>query len=571
MKVRKVGITNKLIICIVVLFLAADAVLGYFIYSKAEGILIEQIKSKALGIASSVAVGVDGSVLVAVQPGDEETEEYKKISNALLEYTDRTGVEFVYTIRNSAAGGMEYAIDAAIGEEASMIGDQFDDDEAAPALSGTSVTSSEPYTDEWGTHISAYSPIYVDGKAVAAAGVDVSMEWVQEQTAALLRQIILICTIVIAAVSLIVFVLLNLILKRNFVMLNDKIVELTAGEGDLTKEIKVQSGDEFEVIGGNVNKLIEFIRNMLMSIHTESNRLNSASSNIANNVRGARGDADSISETMSDMSAMMQNTSASINEISELVGDISSSFEDISKEIDGGRAFAHEVKDSADEIGRNAEKQRRMTETKVAGMAEAVAEKIERSKAVSQIEDLTGNIIAIADQTNLLALNASIEAARAGEAGRGFAVVATEIGDLASNSQAAASEIKTVSSEVISAVNELSAEAEDMIKFVNETTMSGLDDLARISEEYLNSAQRITEMMERFATATSQMSSNIDNIRSSADSVNQAVEEAADGVTRTAQRTIEMSDNMSKIDDDAVASNEISDGLKAQVGRFKLQ
>ena len=55
------------------------------------------------------------------------------------------------------------------------------------------------------------------------------------------------------------------------------------------------------------------------------------------------------------------------------------------------------------------------------------------------------------------------------------------------------------------------------------------------------------------------------------DALNHSVEDAADGVSRTAQRSIEMSDNMSRIDEDATASNEISDGLKAKVGKFKLQ
>ena len=571
MKVRKISITTKLIIGVIALFLVSSVILGVVSYTKSKQMLEDQIKQNGQNIAKSAASVIDGSIVDSVKNGEEETDDYLKVSYILTDFLENGGVEYVYTIRPSDEfeTGMEYSVDSQM-DDASAIGDIFEDEEAAPALSGEVVSNKEPYTDAWGTHISSYAPVYSDGKIVGAVGVDMSVAWIQEQTGQLLRNILTACIIVFVAGSAFLIVL-SRTLGNRFSILNEKIGELTNGNGDLTMQIDLNSGDEFEVIGENVNKLIVFIREMLLSINTDSNRLNEASASIATNVKDARGDAESISDTMTDMSSTMQQTAASLNEINELMAEITTSFEDIVKEIDGGRGFSREVKSSAMQTGEEAQRERGTTEQKVAAMAENVSEKIEQSKAVSRIEDLTGNIIAIANQTNLLALNASIEAARAGEAGRGFAVVASEIGELASNSQAAASEIQAVSAEVISAVNELATEAESLLAFVNETTLEGFSDLVKISDEYKQSAERIDEMMERFAESSEQIRSNIERIQDSTDMVNSAVEDAAQGVTKTAERSIEMSNNMSRIDEDAMASSEISNELKVEVGKFKLE
>ena len=128
-----------------------------------------------------------------------------------------------------------------------------------------------------------------------------------------------------------------------------------------------------------------------------------------------------------------------------------------------------------------------------------------------------------------------------------------------------------MSSEVIATVNELAEESQRLITFVNETTLESLSDLVETSEEYKNSAERISEMMVNFAEISDSIQVNIDRIRESAETVNSVVEEAANGVADNAERSAVMTDNIGRIDEEAMASSEISNELNAEVGRFKLQ
>ena len=159
MKVRKLSITNKLIIGVIFLLLVSDVVLGAVTYAKAHDILIDQIKRTIESVSATAAEGLNGSIIVAVQPGDEETRDYLSISNKLTKYMERADVEFVYTIRPNGKGGIEYAIDAQLDDPA-LIGDEFEDDEAQPVWSGKTVSSSEPYTDAWGTHVSIQPDLF---------------------------------------------------------------------------------------------------------------------------------------------------------------------------------------------------------------------------------------------------------------------------------------------------------------------------------------------------------------------------------------------------------------------------
>ena len=571
MKVRKISMSTKVLLIVAILFLASDITLGVFLYQKSYEVTLSQVRENAGHIASCAADIVDGRLLDEIHTHDDiGNDAFNTIYDQLTTFYEYGGVEYCYIVRKDP-NGFNFVIDSDP-ENPGLPGDSFDTDaeDLNKAMTGVLSVNEKPYTDEWGGHISAYCPIFVDGQIVGIATVDTSTELIDDMVGAILTDTIIICVIVFVIGAAILF-LLSRSLKKGFVTLNNKVVELTSGDGDLTKKIEITSGDEFEVIGNNINELLSFIRGILVSISQNSRLLSTSSAAIAENLDEAQNSAANVSTTMDDMSRTVQNTSDSLNEINDLVNNITEAFDGVVKQIEEGRQFSSGIRSQAIDIGSKASSDKESAEDKVEEMSRLVQEKIDQSKSVEQIDVLTENILSITEQTNLLSLNASIEAARAGEAGKGFAVVASEIGSLATDSAEAASQIQKVSAEVIAAVNALADEAREMIEFIKGPAIKGYADLVDTSDNYKDSAERFDSMMTEISELTSNIKTDIATIQNSTDQVSRALVDAADGVNRVAEQSRDMTNNMKSIDSDANSGRDVSNALSDAVGKFKLE
>ena len=523
-------------------------------------------------IAAKVAVGQIDASVADLKPGDEGSQEYEGMLQALLDAKHTCSVAYLYTLSTDGSA-VFYGIDTDETGNRSAIGETFEYqyEELRPVFEGEVYVQDYIDSTEDGDLITAYVPIRDEGNRVAAVlGSDYDASEIVERLGNIRVRMLQIG----AAGVLIAIIILNLIVRtitRSLWTVNKKIYELVHNEGDLTQTLHVKTGDEMELMADNVNELLKYIREIMLRISDNSGKLNESTKIVFGNLKNAGGNIMEVSATMEQMSAAMEESTATLNQISESMEAVYTNINYISEQAETGNHYAEKIEEKADKVYRYAEEEQNNAHALVKELADSVNEKIRKSKSVEEINLLTENIISITGQTNLLALNASIEAARAGEAGKGFAVVADEIGKLASNSANTAAQIKQVSTQVISAVEGLALEAEKMLQFMEETAMEGYRKLLGSSQEYREDAQNIHGMMEKFAEDSEQLDQSVNKMKEALQAVSTAVEENAKGIVNVSEVSAQLTESMGDIENRADLNKKIGEQLEKEVGKFKLE
>lgn len=571
-KVRKLSIRWKILIPATIMIIVMCAVIGVNSYIRIKTGMIQLGVEEAQMAAAIAGFVVDGDSLSHVGTGFENTQEYQDNLTALRQIQSLCGIAYLYTLHTDDNARLYYGIDTDDSAGHQNPGNPFDGEyaEFSNVFAGQEYVQDYIDKTEDGILISAYLPIKDStGKVVAVLGCDYDASYVLDRIEGARNSIFQISGLCLILALLILNVIVNRIM-RSLNKVNRKIYDLAHNEGDLTQKLDISSGDELELISGNVNTLLEYIRGIMLHISSNSTELGTSTGTIAESLVSAKDNISDISASMEEMSAAMEETSASLSQVDESVLHIMDSIGNISTKASSERDSASEITEKVQTIYESAQRDRAEAARQAAEMSKSMSERIERSKAVEHIDTLTAEIINITDQTSLLSLNASIEAARAGEAGRGFAVVASEIGSLADNSARAAEGIQRVSQEVIRAVNELADESERMIRFMNETAMAGYERLLDNSTNYKNDVGRLSETMNNFADVSMRLNSSIDNIKEAVGAVNIAVAESAKGIVGVTEMASSMTVSMESIKDEAESNRDIAGQLESEVGKFKL-
>ena len=571
-KTRGLSIRSKVLVPTAVMVAVICCCMALLFKSRMETDMISTGAEMAVYVGNLAEDKLNGNLIEKLEPGWENSAAYMAVANAMTNALNGSSVKYMYTLY-AENGKVYYGVDLDT-DDRQPIGTEFEEPYSLlkPVFEDGEVVKSDKIEtiSKDCSVISAYVPIYDNKmKIVGAIGCDYEASNIVAAVNETNRSIVLIGITFFVIAVLLFGLIINRIIK-NLWNVDDRIYDIVNSNGDLTQTIQIHTGDETECIAGHVNELLAYMRQIMSSISDNSKKLNDSSENVVSNLKYTQSGVSELSTTMEEMTATMEETTSSLNRINESVNEVFQFIEQINNRSKDGDALSDEIKESAQKIQTNAIAEQQAAKQRTQEMTESVYTKIEQSKAVEKISQLTTNIISITDQTNLLALNASIEAARAGEAGKGFAVVADEIGKLAADSASAAEQIQDVSNAVIRAVNALATEASRMVKFVEEVAMKGYSDLVKTSEEYNEESGKINQMMQEFSNEAQQLQNNMDQIRQLMEAANQSVEESAHGVGRISDMSSSINDNVKNIEGLANTNMDIANMLDAEVNKFRL-
>lgn len=310
------------------------------------------------------------------------------------------------------------------------------------------------------------------------------------------------------------------------------LLDISQGEGDLTKRLDDTTKDELADVSRYFNLFIDKLRTMISQIASTSSQVASAAVQLNAN-------AEQIATGAEEVAAQAGTVATAGEEMSATSGDIA---QNCQMAAEGAQRASHTAQNGAAVVEKTVRVMGQIAE-KVQESAKTVESLGARS---DQIGAIIGTIEDIADQTNLLALNAAIEAARAGEQGRGFAVVADEVRALAERTTRATREI----GEMIKAIQKETKDAVIAMELGVHQVETGTEEAARSGQalqEILQQVNDVAMQINQVATAAEEQTATTSEISSNMQQITEVVQQTSQGAHESATAASQLSGNAEEL------------------------
>jgi methyl-accepting chemotaxis protein len=375
----------------------------------------------------------------------------------------------------------------------------------------------------------------------------------------------------IIALTLAVSFLMSVSIVRGLKSLNDNLREIADGEGDLAKELEIDTKDEIGATATSFNLFLRKLRSMIVNFNTIGEKNNEIAEDLSSSAEQLSATVTEISATLTSFMHMQQRLDDEINgsvaalgRIADSTGETSTLIKDQSlliretsgtiasfiASVDGVATIAGEKQALTESLGKQANQGSR----EMSAMATAIAEIY---KAADSILGMLSIINEVAEKTNLLAMNAAIEAAHAGESGRGFAVVADEVRRLSVGTSENANVMGKSLKDAITKIHH----AADMTEHTNITIKELIGGIHQID----SAMNEIGKTLATISDGSGEISKSLDRLLVFSDKTNESMG-VVTGETKTIKSSISTirdlsATNTSGMQEIASGMNEVSDSI----------
>jgi methyl-accepting chemotaxis protein len=379
-----------------------------------------------------------------------------------------------------------------------------------------------------------------------------------------LRQSVIYQVAAVAGVALL-FVVLGLLfawfmtrkyIERPVGNLANMLKDISEGEGDLTKRLKIDSQDELGAMAGYFNTFVNKLEGVIQRVSENIHLLSSASTEMA----GVSGE---MAGSAGDLSRQTDQLAENTRSVQTNMDGVAASSEQLSNSVNTMAAAVEEMTATITEVAQNAGNSARVANS-AADIAQNTGQAVQKLRESAQeIGKVVEVIVDIAEQTKLLALNATIEAARAGEAGKGFAVVASEVKELAKQTAESTEDIRNKIQGIQLNTDQSTAAIEEIVSVINQVNeLAGT--IAAAVEEQSTTTNEIAQNVAQSAAAANEVAKNV----TEAANLSRDMTEASTGLSSSAQSTAQGADQV------RTASQELSrmsEDLQSLVDQFKFR
>ncbi|GHU24681.1 hypothetical protein FACS1894172_13780 [Spirochaetia bacterium] len=415
-----------------------------------------------------------------VQEGALQSDDFFVINKALSEIAETFDIAYIYYLQKVQDKYRFIASSVFTGDTTGFL--EFYD--IAPAdeavLNSTKALSiaEEPYTDQWGTFISAFLPIVKDGKIIGILGVDYELSFTRNLEYEALITFVMSLVVALVGAGIAAFYIASSITKP---ILESEHIAESLSNMDFDVNINKFRQDEIGIMQRALLKIRDNLKQNIEALHIHLEKLTSTSESLNATIKDSAGDLQLIAGTMNSIQdkantqvKSADQTASVIDGITQNIGILNNAVQNQSANITESSAAIEQMVANIASIRNVAADTGKITGTLLISsesgrktLTKLVKELQKIHERADILENNNATIANIAAQTNILAMNAAIEAAHAGEAGKGFAVVAGEIRKLAESSSRESSAISSEIKNMDTAIDTLSLSSDETVKIMD--------------------------------------------------------------------------------------------------------